>query len=90
MKSTLLLLGLAAGGCTPPVDEPSAIKRVLERESASWRAGDVAAHAACWHIQPYSRILVSTPEGQTFDIPPAAMLTPSAGMGKGGAAVNTH
>ena len=90
-KSTRwLLLAVAAGGCAPPVDEPSAIQRVLEQESASWRAGDVPAHAACWHIKPYSRILVSTPDGKTFDVPPASMRTAAAGMGQGGTSVNTH
>jgi len=90
MKSTLLLLGLAVGGCRPPGDETSAIQRVLEQESATWRAGDVQAHAACWHLQPYSRILVSTPDGKTVDVPPAAMTTSSAGMGQGGVAVNAN
>ena len=91
MKSTLLLLtGLTFSGCRPPGDETAAIKRVLEEESASWRAGDVATHAACWHLQPYSRVLVSTPEGKTFDVPPTAMVTASPDMGQGGAAVNTN
>lgn len=88
MKSTLLL-GLAFGGCRPPEDE-TALKRVLEEESAGWRAGDVAAHAACCHLQPYSRILVSTPDGKTFDVPPTAMVTLSPDMGRGGAAANAN
>ena len=93
MKLTLLLpplLGLTVGGCRTPADETVAIKRVLEEESASWRAGDVPAHAACWHLRPYSRILVSTPDGKSFDVPPTAMVTSSPGMGQGGAAVNAN
>jgi hypothetical protein len=91
MKTILLaLLSVAACGCSRPVDESQAIKHVLEQESASWRAGNVQAHAACWHIQPYSRILVSTPEGKCFDVPPATMLIAAAGMGRGGTSVNTR
>ncbi|MCX6319840.1 MAG: endo-arabinase [Bacteroidetes bacterium] len=46
---------------------------LLEKESATWRSGDGKAHADCWEIKPYSRILVSTTDGQSFDVPPAAM-----------------
>ncbi|MDO7884203.1 nuclear transport factor 2 family protein [Hymenobacter cheonanensis] len=86
----ILLATLALGSCSQPMDDTAAIKQVLEKESATWRAGDVAGHAACWHIQPYSRILVSTGDGQALDIPPAAMLAASPSMGQGGAAVNTN
>jgi len=89
-----LLLGLLASsllaGCSQPIDDTAAIKQVLEKESATWRAGDVAGHAACWHLQPYSRVLVSTGDGQALDIPPAAMVASSPSMGQGGAAVNTN
>ena len=81
---------LAAGGCRQPVDEMAAIKQVLEKESATWRAGDVQGHAACWHLQPYSRILVSTAEGKFIDVPPALMVAPSASMGQGGTSANTN
>jgi hypothetical protein len=91
MKVTLVLLSsYLLVGCSQPMDDTAAIKQVLERESATWRAGDVPGHAACWHIQPYSRILVSTGDGQALDIPPAQMLAPSPSMGQGGAAVNTN
>ena len=93
MKFPLLLLGgLTIGSCSRPVavDETAAIKHLLEQESATWRAGDVAGHAACWHVAPYSRILVSTADGQFLDVPPARMLAPSPSMGQGGTAVNTN
>ncbi|QKG55592.1 endo-arabinase [Hymenobacter sp. BRD128] len=91
MKALLpLFISLALSSCRQPVDDTAAIKHLLEKESATWRAGDVPGHAACWHIQPYSRILVSTGDGQALDIPPAAMLTSSSSMGQGGAAVNTN
>jgi hypothetical protein len=91
MKLTLVLLSSCLlAGCSQPMDDTAAIKQVLEKESATWRAGDVPGHASCWHIQPYSRILVSTTDGQALDIPPAQMLAASPSMGQGGAAVNTN
>lgn len=91
MKLLVILLAtLALGSCSQPMDDTAAITHLLEKESATWRAGDVAGHAACWHIQPYSRVLVSTGDGQALDIPPARMVEPSPSMGQGGAAVNTN
>jgi hypothetical protein len=91
MKLTLVLLSSCLlAGCSQPMDDTAAIKQVLEKESATWRAGDIPGHASCWHIQPYSRILVSTTDGQALDIPPAQMLAASSSMGQGGAAVNAN
>ncbi|MGI4737767.1 MAG: hypothetical protein ACRYG7_21575 [Janthinobacterium lividum] len=70
--------------------EEAAIRQVLERESATWRAGDVAGHAACWQLRPYSRVLVSTTGGQVLDVPPARMVEPSPSMGQGGSATNAN
>lgn len=42
------------------MDESAAIQALLEKESTTWRAGDFKAHADCWHIRDYSKILVST------------------------------
>lgn len=68
-----------------------AIKRVLEKESATWRTGDVQGHAQCWAVRPYSRILIAAGDGTVMDIPPATMLKPPAYlMGKGGSAVNSN
>lgn len=94
MKSTLLLLvGLGAAGCSQSAattDEEAAIRLLLERESATWRAGNVAAHAACWQVRPYSRILISTADGRLLDLPPAAVVAPSPAMGQGGQAVHSN
>jgi len=68
-------------------DDAAAIKKLLEKEAATWRSSDVTAHAVCWHIQPYSRILVSTADGSTFDVPPENMIKSSASMGNGGFAL---
>ena len=73
------------------IDEANVIEKLLEKESATWRAADSKGHSDCWYIQPYSRILISTPEGVTLDIPPSAMINtnPNA-MGNGGFSVNTN
>lgn len=92
MKPTFFLF-ISAGllvGCQQRMDDAAAIQRVLEKEAATWRAGDIAGHAACWAIRPYSRVLVSTPEGVTLDISPALMLRPSPAMGHGGTARQTN
>ena len=66
-----------------------AIQQLLEKESATWRSGDIKGHADCWHIQPYSRILISTGDGTVLDIPPNVMINPPANnIGQGGTSVN--
>ncbi len=88
---TGLLLGPAMTGHGQALPDSTAIKRVLEKEAATWRAGDVAGHAQCWQLRPYSRIVVSTGDGTVLDVPPATMLHPPAGaMGHGGTAVQSH
>lgn len=72
-------------------NDTTAIKQLLEKESATWRSGDIKAHASCWHIQPYSTILVSTPDGKCYDVPPDLMIHPAeAIMDKGGSSVNSN
>lgn len=73
------------------ISEEKAIKQVLEKESATWRSGDIIGHADCWAIQPYSRIIVSTGDGKVLDLPPDIMINPSPEMvGSGGTSVNTN
>ena len=72
------------------MNDTTAIQQLLEKESATWRSGDFKAHSDCWHIQPYSRILVSTTKGETFDVPPALMKDPNAKMGDGGSSENSN
>jgi hypothetical protein len=84
-----VISGILWIGCSRP-NEAEAIKRLLEKESATWRSGDMAAHASCWSIRPYSRILVSLPDGTTLDIPPSLMVTPPKNSaGHGGTATNS-
>lgn len=69
----------------------AAIIKVLEKESATWRARDVEGHKDCWYVQPYSRILVTNPNGQTQDIPPSSkQIMKPENMGNGGFAVNSN
>ncbi|MBP6557806.1 MAG: endo-arabinase [Flavobacterium sp.] len=72
-------------------DEEIAIKKVLEKESATWRSGDIKGHAECWQIRPYSRIIVSAIDGTVTDVPPEIMLNPPASfIGNGGSSVNSN
>nr|WP_315214284.1 endo-arabinase [uncultured Flavobacterium sp.] len=91
-KLTLcLLIAISLAGYSQKTDEAESIKKLLEKESATWRAQDSKGHTECWYIQPYSRILVSTLEGKTYDVPPAAMIdTKPEAMGNGGFAVQTN
>ena len=67
------------------------IKKVIEKETTTWRIGDIKGHAECWKIQPYTRILVSTADGVSFDIPPSLMINPTPDiMGDSSISVNTN
>lgn len=70
----LLLPVYLATACTRREDDTELIKKLLVKESATWRNGDGKAHADCWVITPESRILVSLPDGRHFDVPPANMI----------------
>jgi catechol 2,3-dioxygenase-like lactoylglutathione lyase family enzyme len=70
-------------------EESEAIIKLLEKESATWRSGDSEAHASCWHIQPYSKILISTADGQTLDIPAQDIIKPISNP-SGGSSANTN
>jgi hypothetical protein len=84
------IMGLATIGYSQS-EEEQAIKQLLEKESSTWRSGDIKGHASCWSIQPYSRILSSTGDGTVFDIPPEVMINPPANIfGKGGTSRNTN
>ena len=91
-KATLIMfICIVSFAHCQQMDEDIAIKKLLEKESATWRAKDVKGHADCWHIQPYSKILVSLPDGQTIDVPPTAMKNQKPEtMGNGGFAVNSN
>ncbi|MBN8675743.1 MAG: hypothetical protein J0L56_16540 [Chitinophagales bacterium] len=84
----LLVILSSFGTGAQKAKDSIAIKNVLEKEAATWRSGDVKAHAGCWLVQPYSRILVSTADGNCYDVAPENVVNPPAGMmGKGGYAI---
>ncbi len=68
--------------------DTAAIRKVLEHDAIAWRANDIPAHAAGWHIQPYSRILVSTTDSKCYDVKPEDAINPPNGkLGSGGVAI---
>ena len=90
LKLALCLVpGLIFLSCNSKTEESQAIKNLLEKESATWRSGDSKAHAACWQIQPYSKILISTVDGKVLDIPATEMIKPIA-YSSGGTSMNTN
>lgn len=71
--------------------EQAAIKAVIEKETETWRIKDVKAHAECWAIKPYGRIIVSTEDGTAYDLSPTEMVSVKAEMmGFEGSSVNTN
>jgi hypothetical protein len=87
----LLVIGAMATGYGQSNDDSTAIIKVLEKESATWRAGDLKGHADCWYIRPYSRILVSTGDSLVHDVPPQMMIDPPAtSVGRGGSSINSN
>jgi len=72
-------------------NDSTAIVRVLEKESATWHSGDTTAHAACWQIEPYTSIIVMTPDGKTFAVPVEKIIHPAPGTaGQGGTSKNSN
>lgn len=93
MKSFLLFLITAgfATHCFGQTDDSTAIVRVLEKESATWRSGDSTAHAACWQTEPYSNIIIMTADGKTFAVPVDKIIHPAPGTaGQGGTSKNSN
>ena len=93
MKNILLfafLTGFATHGFCQTNDS-TAIVRVLEKESATWRSGDTTAHAACWQAEPYSNMIIMTADGKTFAVPVEKIIHPAPGTaGQGGTSKNSN
>lgn len=91
LPTVFLLFTVVSNGLSQQSIEEYAIRQVLERESATWRSGDVKGHAECWYIRPYSKILISTGDGRVLDVAPEQMVNPNPdAIGKGGTFVNSN
>jgi len=94
MKSKIpyyFLISISLLGCKPKFDDEESIIQLLEKESFTWRAADIEGHADCWHIQPYSKILISNVNGLCVDVPPNAIVNPKPeAMGSGGYSRNSN
>jgi len=67
------------------------LQKTIYKHDESIFTDFIKGHASCWSIQPYSRILSSTGDGNVFDIPPEVMINPPANIfGKGGTSRNTN
>jgi hypothetical protein len=93
MKITSILFFLLIFGKSSfcQTNDSTAIVRLLEKESATWRSGDSAAHAACWKIEPFSTVIVITSDGKTFSVPAEKLAhAGKENMGKGGTSKNSN
>ncbi len=60
---------------------------LLEKESRTWRSGDVAEHASCWQERFYNKVWINRGGGVLLDIPAEVIINPSSEMtGQGGQA----
>jgi hypothetical protein len=53
--------------------DETAIKKVCEAETRAWLDKDLTTFNNCWLVQPYSRAVVTTEEGQIINISGAQM-----------------
>ena len=86
-----LLFCLSATALFSQTADETAIKKVCEAETRTWLDGDKKGHAACWHIQPYSTVMVSLADG-TFITATGTELNAvnDQAMGGGGSFANSN
>ena len=87
---TLCLLLMYICGYSQTNNDSIAIVKLLEKAATTFRSGDAKRYADCWHIQPYSVILISSDDGKAMSIPAETMAKPSSYMGQGGFATATN
>ncbi|MEY2692190.1 MAG: hypothetical protein RIT03_580 [Bacteroidota bacterium] len=86
--ASLLILLPILSNCDKPINEQAAIIDLLNNEAATWRAADPIAHAACWDVKPYGKIIISTADGQVIELSSEQVVNaPKSAMGKGGKAI---
>jgi hypothetical protein len=92
MKSSCILFFFLVFGKSGfcQTNDSTQIVRLLEKESASWRSGDSAAHADCWKIEPFSTVIIITAD-KTFSVPVEKLAhATKENMGKGGSSKNSN
>ncbi|MBL7814161.1 MAG: nuclear transport factor 2 family protein [Saprospiraceae bacterium] len=68
-----------------------AIQKLCETETQAWLSSDATTFNNCWQIRPYTRLLISTENNQTFAISADQMKAAQAdAMGGGGSFANTN
>ncbi len=71
--------------------DETAIKAVCEAETRTWLDGNKKGHDACWHIQPYSLVMVSLPDGTFISVSGTDInAIEEKAMGGGGTFSNTN
>lgn len=91
-KSCLLLFSILSSISVSAQQSKDSLEIItlLEKEGRTWRMGDKEGHAECWLERPYGRIMVSTADGNTFNLPSKTMIDPQPGMmGNGGFAFHS-
>ena len=69
------------------VNDTLEILDLLEKESRTWRSGDIAEHASCWQERSYNKVWINRGRGELLDIPAEVIIHPSEEMtGQGGQA----
>ena len=51
---------------------------LLEKESRTWRSGDVAEHASCWQERFYNKVWINRGGGVLLDVPAEVIINPSS------------
>ncbi len=93
MKKHLLIIlfGSLSMLAFAQTSDESDIKKVCEAETRAWLEKDATTFNNCWQQRPYSRIIVTTEEGQTISIRSDQMAAATVeNMGGGGTFANSN
>jgi hypothetical protein len=93
MKNLLLLslFTIAFASLKAQTADEMAIQKLCETETRSWLNADAVTFNNCWQLRPYSRIMVTTEDGQTISIGSSQMQSAVASqMGGGGTFANSN
>lgn len=87
----LFLFIFAAYASIAQTTNEESIKKICESETRAWLEADATTFNNCWLVRPYTRITVSTEDGQTIQIGAEQIKSaqPNA-MGNGGSFVNSN